>query len=184
MIKAKLEVIFNLYRTCRESSHLTEDEAFGALQSIFGELSFARPIFDRFNQKEMLSVHDLAILLIRIDTYIQLFPSESLLIAEKKEKRGRSLIRAFSNSMRRMVSRGPESTESFKNRVSIRGIDVESYLFSDPSVKADNTPTTEIPPPRTPEEAPTVTPGTIATVSDLVERLEKLEKLIYMKEKS
>lgn len=185
MIKAKLEVIYNLYKSDRESTHLTAEEAFGALRSIFGEKFLDRSIFDKFNQNDVFSLQDLAILLIQLDTYFQLLPTEDVEVSTQvKEKRGRSLIRAFSKSMRRMVSRGPESANKMhppNPQVSIREIDVGSYLLPDSSNNLESVNADKIPPPRTPEDPPTDSHMSIATVSDLVDRLEKLERVVYNK---
>ena len=178
--KAKLEVIFNLYRGSRDSSHLTDGEAFGALKSIFGDSFLTKSIFDRFNERENLSLQDLAILLIQIDTYFRVLPAHdhgNMEVSEKK--RGRSIIRAFSKSMRRMVSRGPEviSEPNFTQ------IDLASYLCPppDPSAKVQPVPTEqdEIPPPRTPEER-----SIGGSLSHLTDRLDKLERIIYMSQHS
>ena len=181
--KSKLEQIFDSHKPHAGALSLTPDVAFRALQSIFGEDLLKRAMFDRFNKKTEISVHDLAILLIQLDTFFEVCPLEDLgLESPKHEHRGRSVLRAVSSSIKRMVSKNRDSKPNSPRKPAPRppgaNVDLSSFIQPPKLDFESKDPTPDIPPPRTPEEPPTADPR------DIIPRLEKLEAAMATLQKS
>jgi hypothetical protein len=149
-------------------------------------------MFDRFNKKGEVTVHDLAILLIQLDTFFEVCLLEDLGIEiPVKKERARSVLRAVSTSIKRMVSKNrepkPESPPELltASRPTFPKIDLGAFtkpVTDDEkrSVKELGTGSVdmlylpEIPPPKTPEEQ------IIDNKNDILSRLTKLETAVSL----
>ena len=99
--RSEIRLVFDSFKSDVDSTALSADTAFRALQSLFGEDILKRHMFDRFNKKGEVTVHDLAILLIQLDTFFEVCLLEDLGIEiPVKKERARSLLRAVSTSIK------------------------------------------------------------------------------------